>query len=99
MGGPIEKSNPPESLEDYVGREVVLDTAGPIFYLGRLLKITESGFWLEEADLHDVREGHAPREQYIAESRRDGIRVNRRLIFVLLATVISVSALDDVVDD
>ncbi len=99
MSGEIERTGPPESLEDFLDHEVVLDTAGPIFYLGRLLKITESGYWLEQADLHDVREGHAPREQYIAESRRDGIRVNRRMVFVLKQTVISISALNDVIDD
>ncbi|MBI4582264.1 MAG: hypothetical protein HY718_21400 [Planctomycetes bacterium] len=86
-------------LNGLAGREVVLDTAGPLVYLGTLAAFDEHGFWLESADVHNVDEGHATREQYIAESRRDGIRVNRRRVFVLRATVASVSLLADVVAD
>lgn len=87
------------SLEDLVGCDVVLDTAGPIVYLGKLTRIDEQGFWLEDADLHNTSEGHATREQYITEAAKDGIRVNRRWICVLRHTVISISALADVVTD
>jgi hypothetical protein len=86
-----------DTLDDLVGCEVVLDTAGPIVYLGRLASYSQEGFWLEGADMHNTSEGHAPREQYIVEAARDGIRVNRDKVFVFRYTVISVSALSDVV--
>ena len=76
---------------------MVLDTAGPIIYLGRLVAHDELGFLLADADVHNSDEGHASREQYIVESRRDGVRVNRNRVFVLRPTVISISALSDVV--
>ena len=85
------------SLEELIGCEVVLDTGGPVVFLGRLISCEPAGFWLEDADLHNADEGHATREQYIAEAARDGIRVNRRHIFVLAQAVISVSALCDVI--
>ena len=87
------------NLDELVGCEVVLDTAGPVIYLGRLALHDERGFWLEDADLHNCTEGHATREQYIAESARDGIRVNRKYVFVLRQAVYSISALSDVVAD
>ncbi len=87
------------SLDELVGQLVVLDTAGPIVYLGRLAACEPTGFWLVEADLHNVEEGHATREQYIAESSRDGVRVNRRRVFVFAHTVISASALKDIIAD
>ena len=86
-------------LDQWVGQHVVLDTAGPIVYLGRLVSHDDRGFWLEEADLHNCSEGHATREQYVTESARDGIHANRRRIFVLRQVVYSVSALSDVVTD
>lgn len=86
-------------VDGLVGREVVLDTAGSLVYLGKLTALSDAGFWLEQADLHNVDEGHATREQYIAESARDGIRVNRNRVFVLRNTVVSISALADVVAD
>jgi hypothetical protein len=82
-----------------VGSEVVVDTAGSMVYLGRLVSLDATGLWLEEADVHNVEEGHAPREQYIAESARDGVRVNRARVFVFQHTVLSLSALKDVVTD
>ena len=88
-----------DPLDEWVGSDVVLDTAGPVVYLGRLVACDKVGFWLADADLHNVSEGHASREQYIAEASRDGIRVNRGRVFVLRQVVISVSALADVAAD
>lgn len=85
-----------EKLDNLIGHDVVLDTAGPLVYLGRLESCDAVGFWLTEADVHNSDDGHAPREQYIAESARDGVRVNRNRVFVLRPTVTSVSALADV---
>ena len=89
----------PGSLDSWIGREVVLDTAGPVVYLGTLAAVEENGFLLEKADVHNVDEGHATREQYIVESSMDGIRVNRAHVFVLRQTVTSVSLLSDAVND
>jgi len=88
-----------EGLNKLIGQEVVLDTAGPWVYLGVLTAFDEQGFWLEQADVHNVQEGHATREQYVAESSRDGIRVNRQRVFVLRNAVASLSGLADVVKD
>lgn len=88
-----------EELNELMGRTVVLDTAGPVVYMGRLVGCDAGGFWLADADLHNCREGHATREQYISESARDGVHVNRRRIHVFRHAVISISALSDVVAD
>jgi hypothetical protein len=86
-----------ESLQNLIGRPVVLDTEGPIIYLGTLKEIRPDGFWLESADLRDRSEGLVSKERYICEAREQGIRPNRARIFVFARVVISVSALDDVV--
>lgn len=86
-------------LQAYVGRQVVLDTAGPIVYLGNLKEAHEAGFWLENADIHDSREGHAGKELYVYESKVGGVRSNRQRVFVMRSTVISLSALDEVVHE
>lgn len=89
----------PDGPAALVGRQVVLDTAGAILYLGTLRSAGAEGFWLDAADVHDCNDGHASKEQYIVESRQQGLRVNRQSVFVLRGTVISLSALDDVVVD
>lgn len=87
------------SLEQLIGREVVLDTAGPITYLGTLTEIRPDGFWLRDADFRDKSEGHVTKERYVCEAKKNGIRANRKRIFVLAEAVISCSALEDVVSD
>jgi hypothetical protein len=84
-------------LDSLIGRVVVLDTAGPLVYIGRLVAGDAGGFWLEEADVHRNDEAHAPREQYLAEAGRDGVHVNRARVYVFQHVVTSISALDDVV--
>lgn len=88
-----------ESFDSLIGLNVVLDTAGPFVYLGRLVSYNSDGFLLTDADVHNTEDGHAPREQYITEAARDGIRVNRTRVFILRNSVVSVSALDEVVKD
>jgi hypothetical protein len=87
----------PATLNSLVGRTVVLDTASPITYLGTLQEIRPDGFWLEDADFRDSREGHQTKEHYVVEARTLGIQPNRRRVFVFRDVVVSISALDDVI--
>jgi len=80
-----------------LNQKVVLDTGSPIVYIGTLTEITDTLFVLADGDMHDCRDGHANKENYLAEVRRDGVTVNRREVVVMRSVVISVSRLDDVV--
>lgn len=88
-----------DDLERLLNRTVVLDTAGSILFLGVLKEVTPGGFWLEDVDLHDCRDGHASKEAYLMEAKLNGITTNRRRVFVTASVVISGSALDDIVAD
>lgn len=90
MSGPLER---------FLNQPVVLDTGGPIVYLGTLLEVTPHEFVLADADMHDVRDGHASKEHYLAEARSEGLTVNRRVVVVMRSAIISVSLLADVVAD
>jgi len=84
-------------LQTLVGEVVVLDTRTPIVYLGRLVEVNARTFVLEDADMHDCRDGHATKECYLAEVNQEGVTVNRRRVIVMRNVVISVSRLADVV--
>ena len=88
-----------DPLERMVSETVVLDTATQIIYIGQLVEVTETTFVLENADMHDCREGHAGKDAYLAETRQTGVTVNRRRIVVMRSAVISTSLLQDVVMD
>ncbi len=93
----------PPALDDLLGRRVVLDTQGPLVYIGRLIAHTERGYWLDDADVHDRDEGHSTKESYVNQAyllEQSGTRqVNRRRVFVERSAIVSLSALDDVVVD
>lgn len=88
----------PEALGGYVGKDVVLDTGGTLLFLGRLAKVSEDIFTLEDADVHDSSEGQGTKEVYILEARRHGIKKNRRRVLVRAAEVVSISLLQDVIE-
>ena len=88
-----------DELDVLVGERVVLDTGSPTIYLGILDRVTATGFWLSEADVHDCRDGHASTEVYILTAATDGITPNRLRVFVLRSTVMSVSRLTEVIAD
>lgn len=88
-----------DPFPDMVGKAVVIDTDGPIVYLGTLAEVSPSAFTLVEADVHDCRDGHATKEVYVAECRRNGLAVNRKKVVVLRRYVMSMSLMDDVAAD
>lgn len=87
------------ALQELIGQTVVLDTSGEIVYLGRMVDVDDTGVWLEDADVHDCGEGHAGKEYYVIESAHHGVRVNRRRVFVLRSSIMSVSGMSDIVTD
>jgi hypothetical protein len=82
-----------------LNQAVVLDTVTPIVYIGMLTEITDHGFVLTDADMHDCRDGHANKEAYLARARIEGVPVNRRQVVVMRSFIISVSRLADVAVD
>jgi hypothetical protein len=91
------------SLDDWLRRRVVLDTPGPMVYIGLLAAHDAHGYWLLDADVHDRNDGHATKEEYVNKARElaeaGTWRPNRRRVFVERQAIISVSALDDVVSE
>lgn len=90
------------SVEQLLNRRVVIDTQGPLVYIGRLRQIDASGYWLSSADVHDRADGHSTKESYVSDARQLAAagtpRINRRLVFVARHAVVSLSALSDVAD-
>ena len=80
-----------------LGQQVVVDLRSPYVCLGTLTRVDELYVELRNADLHDLRDTQTTRENYVVDSRRLGIRVNRERTLVRIDEIVSVSALDDVV--
>jgi hypothetical protein len=86
-------------LEEYVGQLVVVDLVSPYVCLGTLTRLDERYLELQDADLHDLRDTHTARENYVAASLATGIKRNRKRVLVARAEVVAVSLFCDIVDD
>jgi hypothetical protein len=86
------------ALQGLIGREVVLDLASPFVILGTLHEADHRYLILANADVHDLRDTATTREIYVLKSRRHGISANRQQVLVRRDEVVSLSALDDVLE-
>ncbi len=85
-----------EALENYIGRQVVLDTGSSWVYLGTLEQVDDRTAVLVDADAHDNRDVPASKDLYVFESRKTGIKANRIRVYISLDQVVSFSLLEDV---
>jgi small nuclear ribonucleoprotein (snRNP)-like protein len=85
------------NLAELVGKTVVVDTNTRMVYLGTLRDADEFFLTLEDADVHDLKDGSSSKDAYIHDARRSGIKKNRHRVFVRLDSVVSFSLLEDVV--
>jgi hypothetical protein len=79
-----------------VGKTVVVDTDSRFVYLGRLERVELEFVVMKDVDVHDRRESPSTKEQYIMDTKRFGVKPNRKEVSVRKTMVISVSTLDDI---
>jgi hypothetical protein len=84
--------------EELIGRDIVLDTRGQFVYIGRLVKTDAFFIEMVDVDVHDSTDSHAPKEIYIMDARKYGIKKNRSRVFVLTSQAVSISPLEDVIE-
>ena len=80
------------------GQYVVVDTDSDYLYIGKLHEVTGPFITLGEADVHDRRESSSMNEKYILESKKYGVRSNRKEVHIRLERIVSYSLLEDVTD-
>jgi small nuclear ribonucleoprotein (snRNP)-like protein len=86
-----------EGWAPLVGQVVVVDTNSSFVYLGTLARVDDHFLVLTDVDAHDRHEGPSTKEQYVMDTKRFGVRPNRKEVSVRKAIVVGVSRLDDVV--
>lgn len=86
-------------LQHLVGQRVVVDLVGPYVCLGTFVAADDVFLELQDADLHDLRDTHTTRENYVVAAIHTGIKRNRKRVLVARREVAAVSRLKDVVVD
>jgi hypothetical protein len=76
------------------GVTVVLETRGPVTYLGRFDSQDDRGVHLLNVAIHDPSKGS--REEYLRRSARFGIQVERQQVTVPAADVVRITPLGEI---
>ena len=85
-------------METLLGQIVVTDVESLFVFIGTLSSINNKTVVMEDVDVHDLRDSKTTRERYVLDSRRDGVRANRKRVYIQRDQVVSISALSDVLD-
>lgn len=83
------------AIDSLLNEIVVFDLASPFVIIGTLTGDDPHYFVLADADVHDLRDSPTTRELYVVETRRLGVRTNRKRTCVRKSDVVSLSRLDD----
>jgi len=83
--------------ETLLGKVVVVDTDSRFVYLGLLDRVEIEFLVMKDVDVHDRRESPSTKEQYVMDSKKFGVKPNRKEVNVRKTQVVSVSKLDDIV--
>jgi hypothetical protein len=86
-------------LEEFLQESVVVDLRGPYVCLGTLTSMDDVHLELRDADLHDLRDTHTSRENYVAAAKATGVKRNRKRLLIFRAEVVAIARLKDVVAD
>jgi hypothetical protein len=87
-----------DDLAPLIGEVVILDVKGSYLYLGTLRSVSDNVYVLEDADVHFCGDSQTTTELYALETKKNGVRANRRRVYVVRSEVLSLARLDDVVD-
>jgi len=93
----VDSSADKEGWGALVGQVVVVDTSSTFVYLGTLARVDAHFVVMTDVDAHDRAEGPSTKEQYVMDSKRFGVKANRKEASIRKEAVISVSRLDDVI--
>jgi small nuclear ribonucleoprotein (snRNP)-like protein len=83
--------------EALVGKVVVVDTDSRFIYIGTLDRVDPEFLVMKDVDVHDRRESPSTKEQYVMDTKKFGVKPNRKEVNVRKAQVVSLSKLDDIV--
>lgn len=85
-----------QRFSEFIGQQVVIDTDSHHTYIGKLESVDCEVMELTEADIHDSQTTTTPRDLYIINTAKLGIKKNRERVLVRMTRVLSLSTLQDV---
>ena len=90
--------NERDEIAHLLGSQVVIDTPWSLIYVGTLTDWSDHFVTLEDVDAHDVAQGTTSKDTYAHNARKHGVQINRRSVMIRMSQVVSLSALNEVIE-
>ncbi len=94
----MAETDGPGGFDALIGEQVVLDVKADLVYIGTLQEVRDDLLVLHDADVHFFSDTQTTQEFYVLQTKKNGIRVNRSVVYVMREEVVSLSRLADVMD-
>jgi len=83
-------------LHEFRGQLVACDLADQYLLVGVLDQVGPQHLSFIDADLHDHREANSTKDVYLIETRKFGLRVNRKRVSIPRPLLLAISRLNDI---
>ena len=93
-----DASNLELELAPLLGEQVIIDVKGSYIYLGTLAKVGREVIVLRDADVHYCGDSQTTTELYAMEAKKNGLRVNRKSVYVVRSEVLSLARVEDIIE-
>jgi hypothetical protein len=84
--------------EQFVGRDVVIDTISSYVFIGTLTNASGPFVELNSVDVHDHAESGSTKEKYVMDTKKFGVKRNRNAVCLPKDRIIAISKLEDVIE-
>ncbi|WP_417378456.1 hypothetical protein [Gimesia sp.] len=84
-------------IQQLIGKTVVVDLSSLYVIAGTLIGQDQHYLYLENADVHDLRDTATTRETYVHKIGLHGVAANRERALVSRREVVSLSTLEDII--
>ncbi|MBI3097635.1 MAG: hypothetical protein HYY93_05220 [Planctomycetes bacterium] len=87
-----------KAWERFVGREVIIDTSSHFLFIGTLREVDSAFVTLGLSDVHDRSESSSSKEKYTMDTKKYGLKADRKSVSIRIENIICVSPMEDVIE-
>ena len=87
-----------QAWEKFIGKEVVVDTTSNFLFIGTVHSVDACFLTLGLSDVHDRHESSSSKEKYTMDSRKYGLKADRKAVSIRLENVVCLSLMEDVIE-
>lgn len=87
-----------KAWEVFLGKEVIIDTSSHFLFIGTMKGVDEAFVTLGLSDVHDRSESSSSKEKYTMDSKKYGLKADRKAVSIRIENIVCISLMEDVIE-